>query len=52
TIGWLVTGEMSNTCLLSIGETMEEDWKTSLSNDDTTYGKSSKANVSFAEKST
>ncbi|VVC31118.1 Retrotransposon, Pao [Cinara cedri] len=42
---WLVTGEMSNTCLLSIGETMEEDWKTSLSNDDTTYGKSSKANA-------
>ncbi|VVC42536.1 Hypothetical protein CINCED_3A021866 [Cinara cedri] len=40
---------MSNICLLSIGETMEEDWKTSLSNDDTTYSKSSKVNVSSAE---
>jgi len=49
-VGWLVTGEMSNICLLSIDESVEEDWKTSLCNVGTMYGKLSKANVSSGEE--
>jgi len=44
--GWIVTGELVATCLMSVsslGRSLEDDWKVNLADKDT-YGQGSKAN--------
>lgn len=41
--GCIITGKTSPICLFNIGESLEEDWKTIINNENT-YGKTSKAN--------
>jgi len=51
-LGWIVTGGLEVTCLLginSLGETMENDWKPVLA-DEEQYGKGSKANQRYEEE--
>lgn len=50
-LGWVVTGEMGVSCLMSIGETLEENWKIGQDNEELeSFGKSSKANQKCIEE--
>lgn len=49
-LGWIVTGELGSTCLLSVGELQENDWKAIVSNEDNSYGKLSKMNQRCLEE--
>ncbi|XP_025192629.1 uncharacterized protein LOC112592689, partial [Melanaphis sacchari] len=49
-LGWIVTGEMNNTCLLSINRSFEEESKIILGHEDELYDKKSKANQSSIEE--
>ncbi|XP_050064654.1 uncharacterized protein LOC114132631 [Aphis gossypii] len=51
--GWLVTGELSNQhapTLLSMGQTIEEEWKVLSTIEDTSYGRTSRANKRSQEE--
>ncbi|XP_016657693.1 uncharacterized protein LOC107882968 [Acyrthosiphon pisum] len=49
-LGWIVTGELSHTCLLSVGRSLEEESKTILGHEDVLYEKQSKANQCSIEE--
>ncbi|XP_050066248.1 uncharacterized protein LOC114132630 [Aphis gossypii] len=51
--GWLVTGELSNQhapTLLSMGQTIEEEWKVLSTIEDASYGRTSRANKRSQEE--
>jgi len=49
-LGWIVTGELSHTCLLSVGRSLEEESKVILGHEDVLYDKQSKANQCSIEE--
>jgi len=49
-LGWIVTGELSHTCLLSVGRSLEEESKAILGHEDVLYDKQSKANQCSIEE--
>lgn len=53
TLGWIVTGELGANCFLgtnSLGETMENSWRTELENDYPNFGQTSKSNRKYLEE--
>ncbi|XP_060875899.1 uncharacterized protein LOC132949139 [Metopolophium dirhodum] len=42
-LGWIVTGELSHTCLLSVGRSLEKESKAILGHEDVLYDKQSKS---------
>lgn len=50
-LGWVVTGEMGVSCLMSLGEALEENWRIGQQNEEEDdYGKFSKANQKCLEE--
>jgi hypothetical protein len=49
-LGWIVTGEMTKTCLLSVDRSLEEESKVILGHEDVLYDKQSKANQCSIEE--
>lgn len=49
-LGWIVTGETGVTCLMSLGEELEEDWIISQDNKKEAYGKFSRSNQKSLEE--
>lgn len=49
-LGWLVTGGIQSTCLLSVGESLENRWRDQGFAEDNDYGRLSKANRRCTEE--
>jgi len=49
-LGWIVTGEMTQTCLLSVNRSVEEESEVILGHEDVLYNKQSKANQCSIEE--
>lgn len=50
TFGLIVTENINNICLLSIGQTIEEDWQVIKNVENTSFGQSSKAHLLAKEE--
>lgn len=48
--GWIVTGEMKNICLLSMGKVLEDDWWAIQNYKDADHGRTSKNNQKYLEE--
>lgn len=48
--GWVVTGGIQSTCLLSVGEVLEEEWRNQGTVEDNNYGRLSKSNKRCIEE--